>query len=77
MTDDRHPADSKIEHDVEEMEDSSQRVDEHIEDAKRDWEAKQNDSNVPGAVTAPDEERDEPAQAAQSEHGEAADRAGQ
>ena len=47
-----------------------------IEEAKRDWEAKQQDPGVPGAMEAPEDEYGEP-QAAQSEHGEAADRAGQ
>ena len=52
------------------------RVDEHIEEAKRDWEAKQGDSSVPGAVPDPGDEEEEPTEE-QSEDGEPADSAGQ
>lgn len=47
------------------------KLEEEIEDVKRDWEAKQDDSRIPGAV------KDDPAQAAQSERGEAPESAGQ
>ncbi len=52
------------------------RVDKHIEEAKRDWEGKQGDSSVPGAVPDPDDEEEEPTEE-QSEDGEPADSAGQ
>jgi hypothetical protein len=53
-----------------------ERVDRHIKEAKHDWEAKQGDSGVPGAVPGPGDEEERPAEA-QSERGEAADSAGQ
>lgn len=53
-----------------------ERLDTHIEQTRRDWESKQSDTGVPGAVPDPGEEEDRPAEA-QSERGEAADRAGQ
>jgi hypothetical protein len=64
--------------DADRLAEEGERVDRHIEEAKRDWEAKQSDSGVPGAVPEPDEDQDEdrPAEA-QSERGEAADSAGQ
>ncbi len=49
------------------------RVDEHIEEAKRDWEAKQGDQSVPGAVPDPGDE--EPAESG-SDGGEPTDSAG-
>jgi hypothetical protein len=53
-----------------------ERVDKHIEETQRDWEAKQSDTGVPGAVPDPGEDEERPAEA-QSERGEAADSAGQ
>ena len=54
----------------------SERVGKHIEDAKKDWEAKQADSGVPGAVPDPGEDEEKPTEA-QSERGDAPDSAGQ
>jgi hypothetical protein len=53
-----------------------ERVEKKIEDTKRDWEAKQSDSSVPGAVPDEGDEEERPAEA-QSERGEAPDSAGQ
>ena len=74
MSDDTE--DREVDRQVEELEESGERVGSDIEDAKRDWEAKQQDPGVPGAVEAAEDEDGEPS-AAQSEHGEAADEAGQ
>ena len=62
--------------DAEKLADQGDRVDEHIKETKRDWEAKQGDSSVPGAVPDPGGDMERP-QEAQSERGEAADSAGQ
>ena len=51
------------------------RVDKHIEETKRDWEAKQGDQSVPGAV--PDPGEDEEATREPSDDGEPVDSAGQ
>ncbi len=74
MSDDTE--DREVDRQVEELEESGERVGSDIEDAKRDWEAKQQDPGVPGAVEAAEDEDGEPS-VAQSEHGEAADEAGQ
>jgi hypothetical protein len=62
--------------DAERLADESERVEKNIEETKRDWEAKQSDTSVPGAVPEPGDEEERPAEA-QSERGEAADSAGQ
>jgi hypothetical protein len=62
--------------DTEKLADEGDRVDESIKATKRDWEAKQGDSSVPGAVPDPGGDVERP-QEAQSERGEAADSAGQ
>jgi hypothetical protein len=51
-------------------------VDKHIDESKSDWEAKQGDTGVPGAVPEPPDDEKKPAEA-QSERGESADSAGQ
>jgi hypothetical protein len=68
--------DPEADRSVSELEESNERVERHIEEAKDDWEAKQDDPRVPGAVHGPGDEEDQP-QAAQGEHGEAADAGGQ
>ncbi len=61
---------------AEKLAEQGDRLDENIKDAKRDWEAKQGDSSVPGAVPDPGDDVERP-QEAESEGGESADRAGQ
>lgn len=65
-----------VESDTQKLAKEGDRVDENIKEAKRDWEAKQGDSSVPGAVPDPDDDVQRP-QEAQSERGESAERAGQ
>jgi hypothetical protein len=47
-----------VEHedDTEMMEEESERVGRHIEEARDEWDAKQRDTRVPGAQPDPDEE---------------------
>lgn len=66
----------QVESDTDKLAKEGDRVDESIKDTKRDWEAKQGDSSVPGAVPDPGDDVERP-QEAQSERGEAADSAGQ
>jgi hypothetical protein len=47
----------RMEHDAKRMEHDSERVGEHIEETRRDWEAKEEDASVPGARPDPDEEK--------------------
>jgi len=64
--------------DAEQLSEEGERVEKHIEEAKRDWEAKQADTGVPGAVPAPEPgDEEEPPPEARSEGGESADSAGQ
>ena len=58
--------------DAERLADESERVEKTIEETKRDWEAKQSDSSVPGAVPEPGGEDERPAEA-EGEPGEAAE----
>ena len=60
--------------DAERLAEEGSRVEKHIEEAKRDWEAKQGDQSVPGAVPDPGDE--EPTES-EGERGESADSAGQ
>ena len=39
-----------LEHQVEDMEQESEKLEEEIKDAKGDWDSKQHDDRVPGAV---------------------------
>ena len=57
---------------AEKLAEEGERVDKHIDETKSDWEAKQGDSSVPGAVPAPDE-ADEELMRAESESGESPD----
>lgn len=45
-----------MERDLERMEHESERVGEHIEDARDEWEEKERDSQVPGAQPDPGED---------------------
>lgn len=44
--------------DADQLAEEGKRVDKHIEEARRDWEAKQGDSGVPGAVPDPGDEEE-------------------
>jgi len=70
--DDESTGDTQLDQQVEGLKDQGDQLEEQIDDVKGDWEAKQGDSRVPGAV--PEED---PAQAAQSERGESPAEAGQ
>jgi hypothetical protein len=48
------------ERDVEEMEERSERLEEEIEDTRKDWEGKKRDSSVPGAAGDPDRAEEGP-----------------
>jgi len=54
MTEDHEQRGDAAERELADMEERSERVGEHIEEAKRDWEAKVADSSVPGAGGDPD-----------------------
>jgi hypothetical protein len=47
----------EMERDAEQMEEQSDRVGEGIDEARREWEAKEQDPSVPGAQPDPDEEQ--------------------
>jgi hypothetical protein len=49
----------ELEREAEDMEDRSERVGEHIEETRREWEAKEDDPAVPGAQPDPDERAEE------------------
>ena len=57
MEDHREQADA-LEHEAEELEHEGERLDEDIDDARKDWEAKKDASDVPGAVPDEGEEGD-------------------
>ena len=46
----------RLEREAGRMDEESERVDRVIEDARRDWESKEQDSNVPGAQPDPGED---------------------
>jgi hypothetical protein len=48
----------EMERDAERMEHDSERVGEHIDDTRREWEAKEQDQSVPGAQPEPGEEEE-------------------
>src|ERR671911_549917 len=54
MTDDHEQQAEAAEHEVADMEERSERVGEHIDEAGKDWEAKVADPDVPGAGGDPD-----------------------
>jgi hypothetical protein len=54
MTEDYEREASAAERELADMEERSERVGEHIDEARKDWEAKAADADVPGAVDDPD-----------------------
>lgn len=52
-----------MERDAERMEHDSDRVGDNIDEARKDWEAKEQDPSVPGAQSEPDEEQEAGAEA--------------
>lgn len=69
----------QAEQEADRLEQESERLSGHIEETRRDWEAKKGDESVPGAQPAEDEatEEEDTPEAAQSEEGESAGEAGQ
>jgi hypothetical protein len=55
MSQDHEQQADEAERELADMEERSQRVEEHIEEARKDWEAKQADPSVPGATGEPGE----------------------
>ena len=53
----------RLERDADKLEDESERVGEHIEEARSDWEAKEKDSSVPGAEPEFDDEEQDSGEA--------------
>ncbi len=66
----------QAESEAERLEEESERVGRRIEEAKSDWQAKQGDASVPGAIPEHDEEEQQPTEV-ESEDGESSDSAGQ
>ncbi len=60
---------AEAEHEAEDLKRQGDKLDDDIQATKADWESKQEDQSVPGAVPDPGDEGDTD-QAAQSEHGE-------
>jgi len=54
MTEDYREQADEAEHELADMEERSQQVGEHIDEARKDWEAKVADPAVPGAGGDPD-----------------------
>jgi hypothetical protein len=50
----------ELEHDLDEMEEQSERLEDEIEDAREDWDRKKRDPSVPGATGEPDRADAEP-----------------
>jgi hypothetical protein len=48
----------RMERDADRLEEESDRVGDQIDDARQDWEAKEQDPSVPGAQPDPDEEQE-------------------
>jgi hypothetical protein len=48
----------RLERDARRMEHESERIDEHIDETRRDWEAKEQDPSVPGAQPDPAEQEE-------------------
>jgi hypothetical protein len=57
MTEDYEREASAAERELADMEERSERVGEHIDEARKDWEAKAADADVPGAVGDPGHDR--------------------
>jgi hypothetical protein len=49
-----------LEREVDDMEERSERLEDEIDDARKDWERKQADAGVPGAVGDPSPDEDDP-----------------
>ena len=54
MTEHHDEQADQAERELADMEERSERVEEHIEEARKDWEAKKRDSSVPGAAGDPE-----------------------
>ena len=54
MTEDHEQQAKAAERELADLEERSERVGEHIDEARKDWEAKVADEDVPGAVGDPD-----------------------
>jgi predicted nucleic acid-binding Zn-ribbon protein len=48
------------EHELDEMEERSERLEDEIDDTREDWERKKRDSSVPGAAGDPDQAEEGP-----------------
>lgn len=48
----------QLEREAEDLEEQSDRVGEHIDETRRDWESKEQDPSVPGAQPDPDGEEE-------------------
>jgi hypothetical protein len=48
----------ELEREADKLEDHSEHVAEHIDEARREWESKEDDPTVPGAQPDPDEEEE-------------------
>ncbi len=48
----------ELEREVDELDEQSERVGEHIEEARSDWEAKEDDPTIPGAQPDPDDDEE-------------------
>jgi hypothetical protein len=48
----------ELEREAEDLEEQSDRVGEHIDHTRRDWESKEQDPSVPGAQPDPDDEEE-------------------
>ena len=59
MTEHEEHAD-RLERELDDLEEQGDRVEEHIGDARSDWESKKADDSVPGAAGEPSEVEDEP-----------------
>ena len=55
MTEDHEDVAAAAARELADMEERSDRVGEHIDEARKDWQAKQADPAVPGATGEPDE----------------------
>jgi hypothetical protein len=53
----------RLERDADKLEHESERVGEHIDEARSDWEAKEKDSSVPGAEPESDDEEQDSGEA--------------
>ena len=60
MSTDHEDTAAAAERELADMEERGERVGEHIDEARKDWKAKQADPAVPGAVGDPDREDEMP-----------------